>query len=43
MKTVDVIIERGADGTFDANMETYPDLKFGLLGRERVAKRQNQI
>ena len=33
MKTVDVIIERGADGTFDANMETYPDLKFGLLGQ----------
>ena len=23
MKTVDVIIERGSDGTFDANMETY--------------------
>lgn len=33
MKTVDVIIERGADGTFDAHMETYSDLRFGLLGQ----------
>ena len=33
MKTVDVIIERGSDGTFDANMETYSDLEFWLLGQ----------
>ena len=33
MKTVNVIIEQGADGTFDATMEVYPELKFGLLGQ----------
>lgn len=36
MRTVDVIIERGVDGTFDANMEVCPDLKFGLLGQGKT-------
>ena len=38
MRTVNVIIERGADGTFDANMDTYPDLKFGLLGQGKTVE-----
>ena len=38
MKTVEVIIERGADGTFDANMETYSDLEFGLLGQGKTVE-----
>ena len=38
MKTVDVIIERGSDGTFDANMETYSDLEFGLLGQGKTVE-----
>lgn len=38
MRTVDVIIERGADGTFDAHMEVCPDLKFGLLGQGKTVQ-----
>ena len=38
MKTVDVIIERGSDGTFDAYMETYSDLEFGLLGQGKTVE-----
>jgi len=30
---VQVIIERGADGTFDANMEYISSVPFGLLGQ----------
>ena len=42
MKTVDVIIERGSDGTFDANMETYSDLEFGLLGQGKTVEEASQ-
>lgn len=38
MRTVDVIIERGTDGTFDACMGVYPDLKFGLLGQGKTVR-----
>lgn len=31
-----VIIERGADGTFDANMEYIKDIPFGLLGQGKT-------
>jgi hypothetical protein len=30
---VKVIIERGLDGTYDANMEFHEDIPFGLLGQ----------
>lgn len=38
MRTVDVILERGSDGTFDAYMEYYEDLKFGLLGQGKTVE-----
>lgn len=31
-----VIIERGTDGTFDANMEYIKDIPFGLLGQGKT-------
>lgn len=31
-----MIIERGNDGTFDACMEVYPDLKFSLMGQGKT-------
>jgi len=33
---VKVIIERGADGTFDANMEFIKSVPFGLLGQGKT-------
>ena len=33
---VQVIIERGADGTFDANMEFIKSVPFGLLGQGKT-------
>ena len=33
---VQVIIERGADGTFDANMEFINSIPFGLLGQGKT-------
>jgi len=33
---VQVIIERGADGTFDANMEFINSVPFGLLGQGKT-------
>ena len=33
---VQVIIERGADGTFDANMEYIDSVPFGLLGQGKT-------
>jgi len=33
---VQVIIERGADGTFDANMEFVKSVPFGLLGQGKT-------
>jgi hypothetical protein len=33
---VQVIIERGTDGTFDANMEFIKSVPFGLLGKGRT-------
>jgi predicted RNase H-like HicB family nuclease len=33
---VQVIIERGADGTFDANMEFVCNIPFGLLGQGKT-------
>lgn len=33
---VTVIIERGADGTFDANMEFVKSIPFGLLGQGKT-------
>ena len=33
---VQVIIERGADGTFDANMEFINNIPFGLLGQGKT-------
>lgn len=33
---VQVIIERGADGTFDANMEFIKNVPFGLLGQGKT-------
>ena len=33
---VQVIIERGADGTYDANMEYLHDVPFGLLGQGKT-------
>ena len=33
---VQVIIERGADGTFDANMEFMNSIPFGLLGQGKT-------
>ena len=35
---VEVIIERGKDGTYDACMEFREDLDFGLLGQGKTAK-----
>ena len=34
---VQVIIERGADGSFDANMEYISSVPFGLLGQGNTA------
>jgi hypothetical protein len=33
---VQVIIERGVDGTFDANMEFNENIPFGLLGQGKT-------
>ncbi|MDR2584833.1 MAG: DNA-binding protein [Prevotellaceae bacterium] len=33
---VQVIIERGIDGTFDANMEFIKDVPFGLIGQGKT-------
>ncbi len=33
---VQVLIERGADGSFDANMEFVDNIPFGLLGQGRT-------
>jgi len=35
---VNVIIEKGKDGTYDACMEVHKDLTFGLLGQGKTVK-----
>jgi predicted RNase H-like HicB family nuclease len=36
MMKVQVIIERGVDGTYDANMEFIKNIQFGLLGQGKT-------